>query len=187
MRLIKWLGVALLLISPSLYAHTGGLTDVSLLSGLLHPFTGLDHLLVLMAVGFSSAKYQGKDQLLLPLLFFGLMIAGAALSNFIVLPYLEILLAISVIAFGLLAIVQHQQTAKILFMALSCFAIFHGYAHAAEIPADVNASFYLSALLLMSALICLMGRSLALTTGRRVSYLFSVTCLSSGLYFLTVG
>jgi len=187
MRLTKWLGVALLLTSPSLYAHTGGLTDVSLISGLLHPLTGLDHLLVLMAVGFSTAKYQGKARLLLPLLFFGLMIAGAALSNFIVIPYLEILLAISVLAFGLLAIVQHQQTAKILFMALSCFAIFHGYAHAAEIPAAANASFYLSALLLMSALTCLTGRILALTTDRQVAYLFSLTCLGSGLYFLTAG
>lgn len=187
MRINSWATALLLLISPSLYAHTGGLTDASLMTGLLHPLTGLDHLLVLLAVGFVTAKFQGKARLLLPVLFFGLMIVGAALSRFVVIPFLEILLAISVLAFGLLASVQHQQIGKTLFIGLSCFAIFHGYAHAAEIPAAANAAVYLSALLLMSVLICLIGRVLALTTGRHFAYLFSLTCLSSGLYFLTAG
>jgi urease accessory protein len=186
MRFNKWPSAALLLISPSLYAHTGGLNDASLMTGLLHPLTGLDHLLVLMAVGFISAQYQGKARLLLPLLFFSLMIIGAALSSFIVIPYLENLLAVSVLVFGLLTIVQHS-IGKLLFAALSGFAIFHGYAHTAEIPVDANAFVYLSALLLMSGLICLVGRGAGLTTGKRFAYLFSLACLTSGVYFLTVG
>jgi urease accessory protein len=184
----KWLSALLLLISPSLYAHTGGLTEASLMTGFLHPLTGLDHLLVLMAVGFISVKYQGKPRILLPLLFFSLMITGAVLSQFVTIPFIEKLLAFSVLGFGLLAIIHHQQTAKMLFIALSFFAIFHGYAHAAEIPAAATSAFvYFSALLLMSVSICLAGRVLGLFTGRRAAYLFSLTCLSSGLYLLTAG
>jgi urease accessory protein len=41
-------------------AHTGGLVEASLMTGLLHPLTGIDHLLVLMAVGLIAAKQGGR-------------------------------------------------------------------------------------------------------------------------------
>jgi len=60
MRIKNWLIAALFLVSPSLYAHTGGHIEHSLMSGLLHPLTGIDHLLVLLAVGLIAAKQGGK-------------------------------------------------------------------------------------------------------------------------------
>ncbi len=188
MRIKNQLIAALFLVSPSLYAHTGGHIDHSLTSGLLHPLTGIDHLLVLMAVGLIAAKQGGKALFAFPAVFLALMAAGALLNTYgIQIPFVESLIALSLVAFGLLSSINQKQRAKILFLGVSFFAVFHGYAHAAEIPADAGAVLYFSSLMLMSLAICLAGCVLGLSTGKRINYLFSLACLSSGLYFLTAG
>ncbi|MFA6052253.1 MAG: HupE/UreJ family protein [Methylobacter sp.] len=188
MRIKNWLITALCLVSPSLYAHTGGLVEASLMTGLLHPLTGIDHLLVLMAVGLIAAKQGGRALVAFPFTFLALMAAGALLNVYAIqLPFVEPLITVSIIAFGLLVSVNQKQRSKILFMAVSFFAVFHGYAHAAEIPADSSATLYFSALMLMSLAICLGSSVVGLYTGKRVHYLFSLACLSSGLYYLAAG
>ncbi|TAK64485.1 HupE/UreJ family protein [Methylobacter sp.] len=188
MRIKNWLIAALFLVSPSLYAHTGGHIDHSLMSGLLHPLTGIDHLLVLIAVGLIAAKQGGKALFAFPAVFFGLMAAGALFNAYgVQIPFVESLLALSVAAFGLLVSIGQRQRSKILFLGVSFFAVFHGYAHAAEIPTDSSAVQYFSALMLMSLVICASGCVVGLTTGKRINYLFSLICLSSGLYYLAAG
>lgn len=185
MRIKNWLIAALFLVSPSLYAHTGGHIEHSLMSGLLHPLTGIDHLLVLLAVGLIAAKQGGKALLAFPAVFFGLMAAGAWLSAAAVqIPFVESLIALSLVAFGLLVTINQKQRAKMLFWGVSFFAVFHGYAHASEIPADSSALMYFSSLMLMSLVICLGGCVIGMASGKRMSYLFSLVCLSSGLYYL---
>lgn len=188
MRIKNWLIAALCLVSPSLYAHTGGHIEHSLISGLLHPLTGIDHLLVLMAVGLIAAKQGGKAVFAFPAVFLALMAAGALLNAVAVqIPFVESLIALSLVVFGLLVIINQKQRSKILFLGVSFFAVFHGYAHAAEIPIDSSAVMYFSSLMLMSLVICLTGCVIGLSTGKRISYLFSLTCLSSGLYYLAAG
>ncbi|HEY8158217.1 MAG TPA: HupE/UreJ family protein [Methylobacter sp.] len=192
MRIKNWLIAVLFLVSPSLYAHTGGQIDHSLVSGMLHPLTGIDHLLVLLAVGLIAAKQGGKAVFAFPAVFFGLMAAGALLSTVAVqIPFVESLIALSLVAFGLLVIANDRLRASthpiILFLGVSFFAVFHGYAHAEEIPAESSAIWYFSSLMLMSLAICLGGCIIGLKTGKRMNYLFSLICLSSGLYYLTAG
>ena len=188
MRIKHWLIATLFLVSPSLYAHTGGHIDHSLISGLLHPLTGIDHLLVLMAVGLIAAKQGGKAVFAFPAVFLALMAAGAVLNATAVqIPFVESLIALSLVAFGLLVTISQKQRSKILFLGVSFFAVFHGYAHAAEIPADSSAVLYFSSLMLMSLVICLGSCIIGLSTGKRISYLFSLVCLSSGLYYLAAG
>jgi urease accessory protein len=214
MRIKNWLIAVLFLVSPSLYAHTGGHIDHSLISGMLHPLTGIDHLLVLLAVGLIAARQGGKALFAFPAVFFGLMAAGALLNAVAVqIPFVESLIALSLVAFGLLvggagwvsdSVTQHLRLryvglrlmpfmpfrvnpTYILFLGASFFAVFHGYAHAAEIPVDANAIQYFASLMLMSLAICLGGCIIGLNTGKRMNYLFSLICLSSGLYYLTAG
>ncbi len=185
MRIKNGLIAALCLVSPSLYAHTGGHIDHSLISGLLHPLTGIDHLLVLMAVGLIAAKQGGKAMFALPAVFFALMAAGALLNVYAVqIPFVELFIALSLVAFGLLVTINQKQRSKMLFLGVAFFAVFHGYVHATEIPADSSAVQYFSALMLMSLAICLSGCVLGLSTGKRINTLFSLVCLSSGLYYL---
>ncbi|GMQ48597.1 HupE/UreJ family protein [Vibrio sp. 10N] len=54
-KVMKLLSVAVILVSP--FAHAHGIHDglsVSLLNGFFHPFLGLDHLLILLAMGIAS-------------------------------------------------------------------------------------------------------------------------------------
>ena len=188
MRIKNGLFATLLFVSPALYAHTGGHIDHSLISGLLHPLTGIDHLLVLMAVGLIAAKQGGKAVFTFPAVFLALMIAGALLNTIAVhIPFVESFIALSLMAFGLLVNINQKQRARILFLGMSFFAVFHGYVHAAEIPGDSSAIPYFSALMLMSLIVCLIGCVIGLTTDKRINYLFSLICLSSGLYYLAAG
>lgn len=192
MRIKNWLIAALCLVSPSLYAHTGGQVEHSLISGLLHPLTGIDHLLVLLAVGLLAAKQGGKALFTFPAVFLALMAGGAWLDSVAVqIPFVESLIALSLLAFGLLVVANDRVRASAhaitLFLGVSLFAVFHGYAHGAEIPADSSAMLYFPALMLMSLAICLVGCVIGLTTGKRINYLFSLACLSSGLYYLAAG
>lgn len=185
MRSKNWLIAVLFLISPTLYAHTGVHAEHSLTSGLLHPLTGIDHLLVLLAVGLVAGKQGGKALLAFPAVFFALMAVGVSLSMAgVQIPFVESLIALSVVAFGLLSGVGQTQRSQMLFLAASFFAVFHGYAHAAEIPADAGAATYFSAIMLMSAAICGVGCLLGSFSGKRLNYLFSLICLGSGLYYL---
>jgi len=49
--------------STLVFAHTGHDVTVSFMSGLLHPFSGFDHLLVIVLVGFWSAFVLKKTWL----------------------------------------------------------------------------------------------------------------------------
>jgi urease accessory protein len=191
MRIKNWLIAALCLVSPSLYAHTGGHIDHSLMSGLLHPLTGIDHLLVLMAVGLIAAKQGGKALFAFPAVFLALMAVGGLLNIYAVqIPFVETFIALSLVAFGLLVSVGSKRMSKpgyAVFLGISFFAIFHGYAHATEIPADSSVLMYFSALMLTSLTLCLIGCVLGLSTGKRINYLLSLLCLSSGWYYLVAG
>lgn len=141
-----------------------------------------------MAVGLIAAKQGGKALFAFPAVFLALMAAGALLNAVAVqIPFVESLIALSLVAFGLLVSINQKQRSKILFLGVSFFAVFHGYAHAAEIPTDADAVQYFSALMLMSLTICAGSCVIGLTTGKRINYLFSLICFSSGLYYLAAG
>lgn len=53
---------AMLATTPAM-AHTGGETASGLLAGLAHPFTGLDHLQAMLAVGILASQQKGRLRL----------------------------------------------------------------------------------------------------------------------------
>lgn len=48
--------------------------------GFMHPITGVDYLLAMVAVGMLAARLGGRALWLVPLSFVGLMVVGGALS-----------------------------------------------------------------------------------------------------------
>lgn len=143
---------ALSLTAVSAFAHPGHeATTVagSFYAGLLHPLTGADHLLAMASVGVWSAlaargshgRQPGAMQLLrLPLAFVVLMLAGAALglAGF-TLPAVEPMIAASLLVIGLLVALRAQLPAAAGMAIVGGFALFHGYAHGAELPASASA------------------------------------------------
>ena len=84
---------------PILIYPTWLLAHGSTNDGFLHPITGLDHLLAMLAVGAWSALIGGRAIFIVPTAFIITMVVGAWLGFLqIMLPYSELGIAISIIA-----------------------------------------------------------------------------------------
>lgn len=112
------------------HAHAHGLT-----AGVLHPFTGLDHLAAMLAVGLWSALTQrGRAMLVAPLSFALLLLAGALAGRAgVSLPGVEPLVAASVLVLGLIAAARWRLGAVASALLVGAFAVFHGLAHGTEL------------------------------------------------------
>src|SRR3954452_20189490 len=66
--------------SGSALAHTGMEHAFSFASGFAHPWTGLDHMLAMVAVGLWAGINGGRALWAWPAAFFGVMLAGGALG-----------------------------------------------------------------------------------------------------------
>ncbi len=137
-------------------AHSGhGLT--SAYAGFIHPLTGIDHLFVMLAVGWWAAKLGGKARWQLPATFVVFMAVGAIFGlNLSSTSGLEMLIAISVIAMGgvLSARVTINQIWQ--FCIVASFAIVHGLAHGIELQTQVQWSSLL-AMMVATALLHAFG------------------------------
>lgn len=116
---------------PGHGAHTDGFAG-----GLAHPFTGIDHLLVMIGVGVWSAilaRRAWPDLLWAPLGFVALLLVGAALGVAGVrVPFVEPAIAVSLVAVGLLIATRARMPAIAAAGVVGTFALFHGLAHGGE-------------------------------------------------------
>ncbi|MBP0624172.1 HupE/UreJ family protein [Cupriavidus consociatus] len=139
------LGTTLTVAATAALAHPGhdaASVGASVWAGLAHPFTGADHLLAMAAVGMWSALVarSAADTLRLPLVFVALMLAGAALGLAgMALPAVEPMIAASLLVVGLLLALRARLPAWAGAVLVGGFAVFHGYAHGAELPATAEA------------------------------------------------
>ncbi|AXO88069.1 urease accessory protein UreJ [Pseudomonas parafulva] len=124
----KALALALLMIALPAFAHPGHDSN-PLQDGLLHPLTGLDHLLMLLGTGVLAAL-TGRT-LSLPLATLSAMFGGAVLGHlFGDLVGVETLITLSlVVAAGALLLPSRQM---LLALVMPVFALFHGWAHGVE-------------------------------------------------------
>lgn len=153
------LSFAFLLAPGAALAHSGpaghshGFAD-----GLLHPLGGLDHLLAMIAVGLFAAHLGGRAMWLVPLSFVALMAAGGAIGFAEVgVPYVELLIAASVIVFGALVAFRANLPLAAAMLLVGFFAVFHGHAHGAELPASDSLLPYAAGFLLATTLLHLAG------------------------------
>lgn len=119
------------------FAHGEGTHthDAGLIAGLSHPFSGLDHLLAMVAVGLWAAQKGGRALWILPLTFVGMMAFGGALGVLgISLPGIEAGVVLSVMVLGLLVALQSRWALPLAGSMVGLFAMFHGVAHGVEMP-----------------------------------------------------
>jgi urease accessory protein len=133
-------------------AHPGH--DAGALAGLAHPFLGADHLLAMIAVGLWAAQLGGRARWLLPVSFVALLALSAALAMAgIALPMVEAGVVTSVMLLGLFIGLAVKLPPALGAAMVGLFAIFHGHAHGAEMPAAVSAWQYGFGLVVSSALL----------------------------------
>lgn len=127
-----------LLVLPTIaYAHdeTTVARFGSFIAGLTHPILGLDHLLAMLSVGIISAQIGGKAIWQVPTTFVAVMAIGGTLGLLGVgLTAIEFGIALSVLALGVAIFMEKGIPIAVVMVAVGLFAIFHGYAHGAEMP-----------------------------------------------------
>lgn len=144
------------LFTSQVIAHPGHSLE-NAYAGFMHPLTGWDHLLVMLAVGVWAAKLGGKARWQLPLTFVIAMAFGAILG-FLNFDFKEVdtAIAASVVAIGFLVIFNLQLSIASRFALVALFALFHGIAHGIELNINQNA-FTICGMLLSTCILHTLG------------------------------
>ena len=140
-RFILSLTALALSTAPAL-AHLNPEEHGSFMAGFSHPLFGLDHILVMVAVGLWASQIGGRALWLVPSAFVGTMALGFGLAVAGVdLPFVEPAILASVVALGLLVAMAARFDTVASAAIVAAFALFHGHAHGGELGAAGAASF----------------------------------------------
>ena len=184
--------IFLLAVSSTAFAHPGH--NVSgLAAGLLHPFSGMDHLLAMLAVGMWAAQGNSKERgvkriWLLPVAFMTLLSIGAMIAmQWTPLIKVETGIAVSVLALGLLIALSLQLPATLSVAITALFGMLHGYAHGIELPESAAPAAYALGFLAATASLHLGGIAMGVATRKHFTLLSRFTgsaIAMSGAYLL---
>jgi len=149
-------GIALLVVgvvlSNVVHAHIGVHAIGSFETGLLHPFSGMDHAIAMIAVGLWAARSGGLSLVAMPAAFMVAMTLGAAAGiSGGSLPLAQAAIAVSVVILGILLALSVRGSWQWAVPLVAAFALFHGYAHGAEAPEFAYPVHYFFGFLLATA------------------------------------
>jgi urease accessory protein len=127
--------------------HVHGFSD-----GIAHPILGLDHLLALLAVGLWAAQLGGRALWAIPASFVGVMALGGILAMAgLHLPMVETGILTSVLLLGILVAFAIRPPLWAGAAVVGFFALFHGFAHGAEMPDQASSFLYATGFILATA------------------------------------
>ena len=125
------------------YGHVERGQAEGFITGLSHPWSGLDHILAMVAVGIWGAQLGNPSLWLLPVAFPLVMSLGAMLGLLGVgLPGIEIGIALSAVVLGLMICGEIRLNPLAAAVIVGIFAIFHGHAHGTELPPGQSGLLY---------------------------------------------
>ncbi len=140
------------------YANIGVGEASGFLHGLAHPTSGLDHVCAMLAVGLWAAQMGGRSVWAVPLTFVGVMALGGALPMMgISLPFVEQGIVLSVLLLGVLIAASVRLPLWLSSSMVGLFALWHGHAHGAEMPAAASGMAYALGFVMATALLHIMG------------------------------
>jgi urease accessory protein len=146
-------------------AHIGHGPTASLAAGFVHPFSGFDHVLVILMVGLWAAEKGGRALWAWPAVFVGVMLFGGVLAmHGAPLPFVEPAILASVVAFGLLIASAVDLPIGAGAAVITVFALFHGHAHGSALTETVSGVEYMAGFALATAALHLFGIGFAKVT-----------------------
>lgn len=154
---IALIAAAIALCSSPVLAHPGHELGDTALQGFLHPLSGLDHVIAMVAVGLLAFSVGGRAIWTVPLAFVFMMAVGAVLgATGLGLPGVEQGIAASVLVLGMLIVVATRVPLIFATALAGAFAVFHGTAHGLEgaTAGIVRTSYFVGFLLATAMLHC---------------------------------
>jgi urease accessory protein len=132
-----------LLAAGQAFAHTGAGEISGFGSGFLHPILGPDHVIAMVAVGLWGVFLGTPAIWVLPIVFPVVMALGGAFGMIgVPLPAIETGIALSAVVLGLCVLLALKPPLPVAAVIVGAFAVFHGYAHGAEMPEASSAVSY---------------------------------------------
>jgi len=152
-------------------AHLAGIG-----AGLAHPFSGLDHLLAMVAVGVWAAQLGRRAVWVLPLTFPAVMAVGALLGAVgVPLPGVEAAIAASIVVLGAAVVMSLKVSLPVSAALIAAIALFHGHAHGTELPHAVSPIAYGAGFIAATLALHAIGLGLALVCRRPLGRLATGT------------
>lgn len=181
----------LLCLMPAVaWAHVEGGGAGGFATGLLHPVSGLDHVLAMIAVGLWGAQLGMPAIWILPVAFPLVMAFGGFLGLVgIPLPGVEVGIAASAIVLGAMVLAAARPPLWVAFILVSFFALFHGHAHGTELPAGQSGLLYSVGFVIATGLLHACGIAIGLVKhwqpGAVVLRTLGAAVAAGGVWFLT--
>lgn len=180
--------IAALVLAQPASAHEQAGVGGGLVRGLLHPLSGMDHLIAMVAVGIWGAQLGAPAIWVLPITFPMVMAFGGVLGVLkIPLPVPEVVIALSALVLGA-AVAMRLRLPFAAAVVVAVFAIFHGHAHGAELPTSANPLAYGVGFVVATGLLHLCGIMIGTLTrwpaGERLIQGLGVVIAALGGYFL---
>ncbi len=156
------------------------------LSGYVHPILGFDHLLAMVAVGLLSVQMGGKAIWRVPAAFVVFLGIGGVVGILgLPLPQVEGIISFSVFAIGLAIALRWRAATLVGAVFVAVFAVFHGHAHATDVPALDEPVGYVAGFMAASITLHVVGVSLGLLSGKpQVRALLGAGCAGIGLHLV---
>jgi urease accessory protein len=169
-------------------AHGGSLA-AGFGGGFTHPLFGPDHVAAMVAVGLWGVVLGPPALWLLPVAFPVVMALGGVLGIAgVPIPRVETGIAVSAIILGLMVAFAVRAPLAIALALVAAFAVFHGYAHGAELPPGADAIAFSAGFVLATGLLHLGGIGLGATSrwpaGQVAVRIAGATIAFAGLIFL---
>jgi urease accessory protein len=178
--------VATLVFPTAAMAHVGAGSTASFMAGFAHPYSGLDHIAVMIAVGLWAALKGGRALWVWPCAFVGVMLIGGLLGMMHrPMPFVEPGILASVVALGLLVALAVDLPVWLGAAIVGVFAIFHGHAHGSEVAENIGGAEYMIGFAFATASLHAIGLSVALALNsakmRPVVRLAGAACVMLGI------
>jgi urease accessory protein len=179
-----------LALAPALaLAHEETGQAAGFLAGLLHPVSGMDHVLAMIAVGLWGAVLGPPAIWVLPVAFPVVMALGGLLGLLgIPVPGVEVGIAISAIVLGAMVLAEVRPPIWLAALIVAFFAVFHGHAHGRELPEGTSALLYSLGFVVATGLLHAVGILLGLAhrwpAGRQALRVGGAGVALAGIFFL---
>lgn len=138
-----FVAVALAVLAYPALAHVEAGQAAGFLAGFVHPVSGLDHVLAMVAVGLWGAQLGLPAIWVLPVTFPIVMALGGLLGLIgVALPGVQIGIAASAMLLGAAVMTERRLPLYTAAALVGLFAVFHGHAHGTELPPGQSGLLY---------------------------------------------
>ena len=182
------LTVAMLCAQPA-FAHPQKGAAIGFVTGFLHPISGLDHVLAMVAVGLWGAQLGAPAIWLLPVAFPMVMAFGGMLGLLgVPIPGVEYGIAASAILLGAAVMFEFRPPLGLAAALVGFFAICHGHAHGTELPPNQSALLYSMGFVIATGCLHAVGIGIGTvyrwTWGQKLVRAAGAAITTGGLFFM---